>query len=290
MDPFALQAANLLVGNPPGAAGLEITLAGPVLRATSPCLIAVGGADLGLRVNGQPLPPWISAYVRPGWTIEFAGRRSGCRAYLAVAGGISLPPVMGSRATYLPGGFGGVEGRALQVGDRLPVGADPAGGHLASRAGRRLPAHLVPAYQDQPTLAAIAGPQQDLFDAEGQEAFYSGVYGVSPTADRMGYRLQGPEIVHHSPGDGSPGDIISDGIPLGAVQVPADRQPIVMMADRQTTGGYAKIATVASVDIPLLAQCVPGKSSVRFVQTTVDQAQRRYRCALEGLERWARSV
>jgi biotin-dependent carboxylase-like uncharacterized protein len=248
----------------------------------------VAGADLGLRVNGQPLPTWMSVYVRQGWTIEFGGRRNGCYAYLAVAGGISTPRVMGSRATYLAGGFGGLEGRALKAGDLLPVGAVPGGGHLAARAGRRLPEHLRPQYGDQPDVPVIAGPQEEAFSPGGLEAFYSGKYNVSATADRMGYRLQGPEIAHEDRrGGAEPGGIVSDGIPLGAVQVPAGGQPIVMMADRQTTGGYAKIAVVASASIPLLAQCLPGKSSVRFERTSVEEAQRRYRQLQGGLERWS---
>ena len=132
MDAFALRAANILVGNPPAAAGIEMSITGPVLRATTACIIAVSGADLGLRINGQPLPPWMSAYVRKGWIIEFGGRRTGCRAYLAVAGGISLPAVMGSRATYLAGGFGGLGGRALVAGDFLPLAPVVGGGHLAA--------------------------------------------------------------------------------------------------------------------------------------------------------------
>jgi KipI family sensor histidine kinase inhibitor len=290
MDPFALRAANLLVGNPPGAAGLEITVAGPTLRATRECIIAVGGADLGLRVNGQQLPPWMSAYVRQGWIIEFSGRRSGCRSYLAVAGGISLPPVMGSQSTYLLGNFGGLEGRAIQVGDILPVAPVHGGDHLASRAGRRLPESLLPAYSDQQVLSAIPGPQDDMFSAEGLDAFFGGEYRVSLTADRMGYRLQGPDVPYQDQGVKAPGGIISDGLPLGAVQIPPNKQPIVMMADRQTTGGYAKIAVIASADIPLLAQCLPGKSSVRFERISVKAAQRRYRRFMGDLERWARTL
>jgi biotin-dependent carboxylase-like uncharacterized protein len=290
MDAFALRAANILVGNPPAAAGLEMSITGPVLRATTACIIAVGGADLGLRINGQPLPPWMSAYVRKGWIIEFGGRRTGCRAYLAVAGGISLPAVMGSRATYLAGGFGGLGGRALVAGDFLPLAPVVGGGHLAARAGRSLPERLLPAYGDRPVLAAIGGPQEEAFSLAGQAAFYGGEYQVSPTADRMGYRLQGAEVAHQNLDGQTPGGIISDGIPLGAVQVPANQQPIVMMADRQTTGGYAKIAVVASADIPLLAQCLPGKSSVRFERISVKEAQRRYRRLLGRLERLAGAV
>jgi antagonist of KipI len=285
MDAFALRAANCLVGNPPDAAALEMTITGPTLRATSACVIAVGGADLELRVNGQPIPNWMSAYVRRGWTIEFSGRRSGCRAYLAVAGGISVPTVMGSRSTYLAGGFGGLAGRALKAGDLLPLAPVVGRDHLPARAARQLPEHLLPAYSDRPTVTALVGPQDEAFSQEGLEAFFSGEYQVSPTADRMGYRLQGPGITHRSQPGTTPGDIISDGIVLGAVQVPADGQPIVMMADRQTTGGYAKIAVVASADVPLLAQCLPGKSSVRFQRTPVEEAQRRYRRMVEELER-----
>ncbi len=283
MDPFALRAANALVGNPPEAAGLEITAAGPTLRATANCLVSVCGADMGLRVNGWPIPTWVSAFVRRGWRIEFSGQRSGCRAYLAAAGGIVTPLVMGSRSTYLRGGFGGMEGRALRTGDWLPIA--PVEWHLPTRAARQLPGNLLPSYDDQPTVEVIVGPQTDAFTGEGVRAFFDGEYQISPTADRMGYRLQGPAIAHRGPAD-----IVSDGIVLGTVQVPADRQPIVMMADRQTTGGYPKIAVAASADVPLLAQCLPGRGSVRFRETSVEQAQLRYRRMMEGLERVRRDL
>jgi len=277
MDQFALRAANLLVGNPPHAAALEITLAGPTLRATDKCLIAVTGADLSLRVNDWEMPPWMAIFVRQGWTITFGDRKSGCRAYLAVAGGIDVMPIMGSRSTYLSGGFGGVEGRALRQGDVIPVGVVPF--HLPERAGRSFPSNLVPDYSDAPEIHVVLGPQDDYFTDEGMATFLSGEYQVGPTSDRMGYRLQGPEIAHKGRAD-----IISDGIPLGAVQVPANRQPIVMMADRQTTGGYPKIATVISADIPLLAQCLPGQSTVRFEAIGVEEAQSRYRRMMKALE------
>ena len=274
MDAFALRAANALVGNPPGAAGLEIISAGTTLRANSDCLIAVAGADFSLYVHDKPLPNWSSAFVRRGWRIEFRARRSGCRAYLAVAGGIALPPIMGSRSTYLRGGLW----RALQAGDLLPVG--PVDWHLPERAARRLPQDLIPPYSEHPTVDVILGPQADAFGPESQRAFFESAYRLTPTSDRMGYRLQGADIAHRGPAD-----IVSDGIALGAIQVPADRQPIVMMADRQTTGGYPKIAVAASADIPLLAQCLPGRGSVRFRETSVEQAQLRYRRMMEGLER-----
>ncbi len=278
MDPFALQAANALVGNPWSEAALEITMAGPTLRATESCLIAVTGGDLTSRLNGREIPLWMAVFVRKGGIIDFGVRRAGCRAYLAVAGGVNVPSVMGSKSTYLRGGFGGFKGRALQKGDAIPLGRSSL--HLPSLAGARLPADCLPRYSDKPVVQVILGPQADYFTEEGLATFLSSEYEVGLTADRMGYRLQGPTIAHRETAD-----IISDGIVLGAVQVPADGQPIVMMADRQTTGGYTKIATVVSADIHLLAQCLPGASSVSFKATTVEEAQRRYRQMMRDLER-----
>ena len=276
MDPFALQAANALVGNGLGEAALEITIAGPTLRATESCLIAATGADLGLRVNGHPLPSWMAVFVRRGWVIEFGERKRGCRAYLAVAGGIDLPLIMGSKSTYLRGGFGGFQGRALREGDLISIGQ--AAFHLPSLAGKEFPQDRIPEYSTAPEVHVVLGPQDDYFTEEGIAAFLSSEYQVRSTSDRMGYRLRGPKIAHKGRAD-----IISDGIVLGSVQVPADRQPIVMMADRQTTGGYPKIATVISADIPLLAQCVPGASTVSFRAIAVEEAQVRYRRMMRAL-------
>ncbi len=277
VDPFALCAANILVRNDPGEAALELTVVGPSLRATESCLIAVTGANLSYRVNGRKLPMWASVFVRKGWLIEFGERRSGCRAYLAVAGGLDVPPVMGSKSTYLSGGFGGLEGRALSAGDVIPTGLSSF--HLPAVAGRQFPANGIPGYTDSPELQVIVGPQDDYFTEEGMTSFLSNRYRIRSTSDRMGCRLVGPEIAHRGPTD-----IISDGICSGSVQVPADGQPIVMMADHQTTGGYPKIATVASADVPLLAQCLPGHSTVTFKPTTVGEAQACYRDMMGVLE------
>ena len=276
MDPFALQVANALVGNSLDEAALEITIVGPTLRATASCLIAVTGADLSFRVNGRPLPLWMAVFVRRGWIIEFGERERGCRAYLAVAGGVDVPPIMGSKSTYLRGGFGGFQGRALKEGDLIPLGQTAL--HLPSLAGREFQPGCIPNYSDSPEVRVVLGPQDDYFTEEGIATFLSSEYKVSPTSDRMGYRLQGPEIAHKGRAD-----IISDGIALGSVQVPADKQPIVMMADRQTTGGYPKIATVISADIPLLAQCMPGASTVTFKAVAVEEAQARYREMMRAL-------
>ena len=270
MDPFALQAANVLVGNSLDEAALEMTIVGPTFRATASCLIAVTGADLSFRVNGRPLPLWMAIFVRRGWIIGFGERKRGCRAYLAVAGGIDVPPIMGSKSTYLRGGFGGFQGRALREGDIIPVGRTAF--HLPGLAGKEFPPDRIPNYSDRPEVHVVLGPKDDYFTEEGITAFLSSKYQVSPISDRMGYRLQGAEIAHKGRAD-----IISDGIALGSVQAPADKQLIVLMADRQTTGGYPKIATVISADIPLLAQCMPGASVVTFKAITVEEAQARYR-------------
>ncbi len=276
MDSFAFQAANALVGNSLNEAALETTIGGPTLRATESCLIAVTGADLSLRVNGRSLPSWMTVFVRRGWIIEFGEQKRGCRAYLAIAGGIDVPLIMESKSTYLRGGFGGFLGRALREGDLIPVGQTAF--HLPSLAGKEFPADRIPDYSDTPEVRVVLGPQDDYFTDEGIATFLSSEYKVSPTSDRMGYRLRGAEIAHKGQAD-----IISDGIVLGSVQVPADKQPIVMMADRQTTGGYPKIATVISADIPLLAQCVPGASTVTFKAITVEEAQACYREMMEAL-------
>jgi biotin-dependent carboxylase-like uncharacterized protein len=259
LDETAFNAANVLVGNPPGAAALEITLDGPTLRVERECLIAVCGATFDLWVGALPVPLWHAVYVRAGRIITFGMRRSGARAYLAVSGGIALPSFLGSQATYLPGGFGGLDGRALRAGDRLPLGGT-AMCDLPWRAGRIWPVDRRPPYTPNPTLRVVLGPQDDYFTAEGLETFLSSAYQLTPEADRMGARLQGSPIAHRGPTG-----IVSDGVITGSVQVPPDGQPIVMLADHQTTGGYPKIATVVRSDLPLLAQCLPG-DRVRFVR------------------------
>ena len=277
MDGYAFRAANILVSNPPNAAALEITIAGPQLVATQDCLIAVTGADLELRINGAKMPLWMAVLVRRGYTIECGALQNGCRAYLAVAGGIDVPMVMGSRATYLRGGFGGHQGRALATGDTLPVGATAT--YLFGQAGQEWPPSLRPPHNPCPIVEVILGPQDDHFTVDGLRTFLSAEYSVDRLSDRMGCRLQGPPIAHKLDAD-----IVSDGIALGAVQVPADGQPIVMMADCPTTGGYPKSAAVVSTDIPLLAQCLPGNSRIRFRKTTLESAQIRHRKMMSAFQ------
>jgi biotin-dependent carboxylase-like uncharacterized protein len=244
-----------------------MTLLGPRLRAQTGCLVALTGADLGAEIDGTPLSLWRAVWLPAGSTLSFAGLVSGCRAYLAVASGFALPPVLGSLSTYVRGGFGGFQGRPLRPGDNLPLRAPEVG--LRAKHGKPLLSGDLPEYSSEPTVRVVLGPQTDRFTAAGVETFLSSVYAVGSASDRMGYRFQGPKIEHTA----GP-DVVSDGIALGSVQVPGDAQPIVMLADRQTTGGYTKVATVIGADIPLLAQCVPGSSRVRFAAVDKEEAIR----------------
>jgi antagonist of KipI len=282
MDRFALMAANRLVGNPPGAAGLEALWLGPALGADIDCLVAASGAGFTLEVDGRSFPLWLAVWVRRGQVLRLAADEPngppGCWGYLAAAGGVDVPPVLGSRSTYLRGGFGGFQGRPLQAGDVLLLGA--SSGELAAGAGRSLAEAYRPAYGERPTLEVIPGPQEAAFSDGGLAAFLEGEYAVSLASDRMGYRLEGPPIQHISPAD-----ILSEPVALGAVQVPADGQPLVLLADRQTVGGYTKVATVVSADLPALVQSPPGEGRVRFRATSVEAAQSRWRRLMGGLEK-----
>ena len=191
-------------------------------------------------------------------------------AYLAVAGGIETAPVLGSRATYLRGRFGGLQGRPLQVGDELHTGLSPHG--LIEMAGRTMIESCRPVHESAPIVHVIKGPQQANLTAQSLQTFFSASYRISREADRMGYRLEGPRLAHRTRPD-----LISEGIAPGCIQVPADGSPIVMMADSATTGGYPKIGCVIRADQPKLAQCRPGKDDVRFRETTLDAAQQKYR-------------
>lgn len=258
VDAFAFNVANALVGNPRGTAALEITLSGPVLRTTQACLIAVCGAEFELWAGTIRVPCWHAVFLRAMDTLHFGQRRWGSRAYLAFAGGIETPPFLGSCATYLPGGFGGLEGRALRRGDVLQLGPVERG--ILQRAGQAHDPQNRPPYSPSPVLHVVMGPQSASFTAEARHTLLNESYTITPQADRIGVRLQGPRL-HHV----GAAEIVSDGIVSGCIQVPPDGQPIVMLADHPTTGGYPKIATVVTADLPLLAQCLPG-DRVRFQQ------------------------
>ncbi|HEY0296339.1 MAG TPA: biotin-dependent carboxyltransferase family protein [Bordetella sp.] len=277
MDERAHRLASLLVGNPATRATLEITLVGPVLRFDAPACFALAGADLGATLNGAPVPVLRPQLARAGDLLAFPSRpepERGLRAYLAVHGGYALEPVMGSESTYLRGGFGGLHGRALAkddaVGLRQPLRDDAASLDALDAAMAALRLYLPATLVNTPrrALRMLPGAHWDRFDAESQQRFVDTEFRVSPASDRMGYRLAGPGI-HQT----SQRQMLSEAACFGSVQVPADGQPIVLMADRQTTGGYAKIAQVISADLPLLAQYAPGRG-LRFTLTTLDEAQR----------------
>lgn len=255
MDPIALRAGNRLVGNPDEAAGLEFTITGPDIAFDCEALIAVTGADLSPAIDGTPTVGWTAISVAAGSVLSFGPRRSGARAYLAVAGGIDVPVVLGSRSTHTRSLTGGLAGRSLAAGDILRGGI-PASGSFRF-VGRTLPASARPQY-DAPRLRVILGPQVHDFTTEAVDVLLGETYTLSSEADRMGYRLRGAPLPHRGAAD-----IISDATPAGSVQVPANQEPILLMADHQTTGGYPKIAVVISADLPVAAQLMPG-DSLRF--------------------------
>lgn len=262
MDPFALQVGNLLVGNGRGDAALEVGMGGLVLRCLEDWVVALSGADPGAKVDGRPAPAWKSLRIRKGEELALSVPSSGFWTYLALAGGIEADPVMGSRSTYLRAKLGGLGGRALARGDVLAAGF-PRG----AAEGRSLSPSQVPEYPSPAVARVIPGPQEDMFTEEAVRTFYGGVYEVTSESDRMGYRLKGPAIRHRSGAD-----ILSEAIAPGTVQVPPDGRPIVLLADRQTTGGYAKIATAITSDLGVVAQVRPG-GKLSFRAVGLEEAQ-----------------
>ena len=276
-DRSAAILGNRLLGNDPGAATLECTLAGPRLQFPQGAIVALTGADLGWTLDGLVAPCWQPLAIAPGGTLAVAPMPvgAGVRGYVCVAGGIAVPEVLGSRSTALVGAFGGHEGRALRTGDALPLGPAPADPVAILR--RRLAGPPPVIADGAATVRVTAGPQASRFTLAGLAAFLGGTYVVSARSDRQGVRLQGPEIAHRV----GP-DIVSEGITRGAVQVPGDGQPIVLLGARQTVGGYTKIATVIGADIDLLAQRRPG-DRLRFVEVSVAAARVATRAALLAL-------
>ncbi|MDJ0856218.1 MAG: biotin-dependent carboxyltransferase family protein [Desulfobacterales bacterium] len=279
-DSYACRIGNLLVGNLEDAAAVEITLMGFEARFRHEAVVAVTGADLGAGLNGAPLPMWTALRAAPGDVLAVKAPVCGCRAYLAVGGGFSLPAVMGSRATNIGAGFGGYHGRALAAGDVLP-GIRP-GAHLHC-IGRTVPDTLKPVYASACVLGAIPGPQTDQFTTQSRARFNAAVYTVSATSDRTGVRLEGP-VLDKLPG--APDSILSEGIVAGAVQVPGDGRPIILL-NETVTGGYRKIAVVAAADLPLLGQLAPG-DTVRFQATDIPTAVARLR-RVEAAVDWVRA-
>ncbi len=279
MDAVALRVANLLVGNPPDAAAIEFTLGGGTWRVEAEsCRLAVAGGAFPLGIDGRPATAWRSHTLARGARIGIAGAPDAARGYLAVAGGFALEPVLGSLSTHLRSGIGG---RAIRAGDALPLALAqaPAGNDLAlDRAD--LPARRQP-------IRVILGPQDDYFEPAAIETFLAGDYTLTHESDRMGYRLAGPPIEHRLGAD-----IVSDGIVTGSIQVPGSRRPILLLADRQTAGGYPKIATVIGADLSAAGQLRPG-DGIRFAAVTLAvalEARRKQEAWLSTLPRRLRPV
>ncbi|UVI28727.1 5-oxoprolinase subunit C family protein [Paenibacillus spongiae] len=291
MDRYALRTANVLLGNDEGAAGLELTLVGPVLVAGTDMVLAVCGAYMAPQVNGEELPMWRPVWVSAGSRISFGAASDGCRAYVAVAGGgIGLKPVLGSRGTDTRAGIGGIAGRALRTADVLPCGsfeAAPAwraASLWSRRNGWAAPGWFAPpvAYvggaADGIELRAMPGAEFGRLREAARTALFRERFRVAPASDRMGVRLEGPPMEL-----ADAAELLSHGVVPGTVQVPAGGAPIVLAADCQTTGGYPKAAHVITADLPLLAQAKPG-DAIRFREVSLAEAQRAY-FAVEGAVR-----
>lgn len=277
LDSFSLRIANRLVDNPEDQAGLETTLMGLRFKALNDVCIAVTGANLRPQVNQRPLEMWRSHVLKKDEILSFAGPESGCRAYVAFGGKLKVLPLLGSLSTNLPAGFGGFEGRPLQKGDVLHVDSPTV--KLAA-AGRELRPQWIPEYPSTWTLRIVWGPQDGDFTDKGKRIFINTLYTVSSQSDRTGIRLNGPEIARKSHTAES---IISEGLISGSIQVPGDGKPIIILGET-VTGGYRKIATVASADLPLLGQIKPG-DKIKFAAISLEEAHR----ALNEMESKIRS-
>ena len=266
MDSYALRIGNRLLGNEENKAGIEISTPGLSLEVLNQTVITITGANFNPTINNSPASMWEALEVKKGDVISFNQTKSGCRSYLLVIGGIDVPIVLGSNSTYVRGKIGGLKGRPLKKADIINIGNPNQ--KLQDIIGKKVPANNLPAYHEENEIRVILGPQDDYFTKNGLHTFLNYFYEITVNSDRMGYRLKGPKIESKN---GS--DIITDGIPLGSIQVPNDGMPIIMLADHQTTGGYAKIATVISVDIDKLAQMKPG-NKIKFIKVNLEEAYR----------------
>ena len=264
LDTFSFRVGNLLAGNREEEAGLEITLMGLKIKALREAVIAITGGHFSPALNGEPLEMWRTHLLVEGDVIAFRKVLAGCRAYLAVGGGLVVPKIMGSCSTYLSGNFGGLEGRKLRRGDILYTPDIPA---PLDKLGLRFPRDWIPSPEKEPPLRVVAGPQNHHFTEKGSQTFYSSPYQVTPQCDRMGVRLEGPKIERRSDVEES---IISEGLISGAIQIPGDGKPIIILTEL-VTGGYTKIATIISADLPMVAQLKPG-DQVRFKTISIEEA------------------
>jgi antagonist of KipI len=273
MDEYSHRLANRLAGNAETAAALEITLMGPELQFDAPVICVVAGATFGLAVGDTPVPMHTPFEVVPGVRLRVGTRSAGARATLAVRGGIEAEQVFGSAATSLISRMGPLGGRALKAGDILPLG------HVATSGAAAARGYPLPLPSGGARLRVIPGPHAEMFTPGAFEVLYGSRFTITPNSNRIGYRLEGPPLLHRGSAD-----ILSDATAIGSLQVPASGQPIMLMADRQTTGGYPKIATVITADLPVAGQLAPG-DWVEFTactrQAALDALKNR-RARLEG--------
>ncbi len=261
-DPVSLRLGNLLVGNDAGAAALEMTLLGGSFVFPEGAVVAVTGADFGATIVGRAVEMWTAQTIAPGAVLAFGPTRNFARSYLAVAGGIHVAPFLGSAATHLLSGLGGLEGRALRKGDVLRLGK-----RAAKIPKGRIRLAALQGFRPRKVLRVTPGPQIDVFSEEAREAFFRRTFRVSEASDRTGLRLEGHSIPYKLAEE-----IITEGVPLGAIQVTPSGQPIVLFVEQQTTGGYPKIANVIGVDLHRVGQLRP-RVEVRFERTSLGVAR-----------------
>ena len=278
MDPFALRIANRLVGNDEKEAAIEVTLTGPTLEFVEDGLIAVCGADFSAQIDGEVCPTWRPVFVKKGSTLHMKFSKKGCRAIIAVGGGIQIPAVMNSKSTYIRAHLGGFEGRALDKGDVLKANALTSKSALilsslhkkrGSFTTTKWSISFVFLYEIyyRKSLRVLKGRQFDEFSPSSKTDFWRSEYKLSPQSDRMGFRLDGPSLSRTVKED-----LLSEAVAFGTIQVPSDGLPIILLADRQTIGGYPKIGQVASIDLPALAQRKPGEI-IQFEEISHQDAQ-----------------
>ena len=274
MDPYSLRIANMLVGNEEGEAVLEITLLGPTLKIEKDCLLAMTGGNLSPTINGEAVPMWRPVFVKKGAVLAFSGCRSGCRAYLSVAGGYAIPSIMNSKSTYLRAGMGGYKGRALQVDDVIDFNeASPRPAKYGLNVFSTVKwfvdeKDFMP--ESKPVIRVTNGSQYGFFTESSKVHFEQELFKVSNQSDRMGYRISGPLLELKEKRE-----LLSEAVTNGSIQVPPDGNPIILLADSQTTGGYPKIAQVITADIPFIGQVKPG-DSIQFAMVTLRDAEQSY--------------
>jgi antagonist of KipI len=276
MDWWAHRCANQLVGNTLDTACVEVGYSSASITAVADALLAVCGAGYSVHVNNRPIPTWMSFWVKQGDQILLSKETGGQWVYIAVQGGIQSQVWMGSRSMYIRGGLGS----QIKDGDIIEMKKNflPTRDH----AGRMIPLEMRPKYQESFIIRVISGPHKDRFSDKSISDFYSKIFSLSLNSDRMGYRLTGPKLIHtHG------ADLVSQGMVIGEIQVPQDGQPIVMMPDHPTTGGYTCIASVIKTDLPLLAQAGPTRSEIQFKEISVEEAQKAYRDIVDELDSYS---